>query len=141
MTIAERTKVQRFFAVDLSRYSSYDEVRLIVEHSDPVPLRVPGFSYSPAALSVFVALLLDPAELGAEHRLSLELVDSDAEVMAHREEAFDLPADTVVSGTFPISFVVNFQGLDFTGPGICTVWLGLDGEALGTLSIEVGAET
>lgn len=140
MTIAERATVQRFFAVDLSRYSSYEEVRLVVEHSDPVPLRVPSFPYSPSALSVFMGLLLDPAELGVEHRLSLELIDSNAAPMARRDEAFDLPADVVVSGAFPISFVVNFEGLDFTGPGTCEARLGLDGEELETLSVEVEAE-
>jgi hypothetical protein len=141
MTIAERTKVLRFFAVDLSRYSSYEEVRLVVERSDPVPLLVPSFPYSPPALSVFVTLLLDPAELGGEHRLLLEVVGSDGKVVACRDEVFDLPADAVVSGAFPISLVVNFEGLRFTGPGTCEVQLGLDGEGLETLPVEIGAQT
>lgn len=140
MTTAERASVLRFFAVDLSRYSSYEEMRLVVERSDPVPLLVPGFPYSPPALSIFVTLLLDTVELGAAHRLLLEVIGPDGEVVAHREETFDLPDDAVVSSAFPISFVVNFEGLRFTEPGTCEVRLGLDGEGLEALPFEVGAQ-
>lgn len=137
MTIVERAKVLRFFAVDLSRFSSYADVRLVVERSDPVPLRAPSFPYSAPALSVFVTLLLDPAELGGEHGLSLEVVGPDGEVMAQRDETLALPATAVVSGAFPVSCVVNFEGLRFAGPGSCEVRLGLDGERLETLPVEV----
>jgi hypothetical protein len=141
MTIGERASVLRFFAVDLSRYSSYEEVRLVVERSDPVPLHVPDFPYSPPALSIFVTLLLDTVELGGSHRFSLEWAGSDDEVTARQDKVVGLPADAVVSGAFPVSFVVNFEGLRFDGPDTCEARLGLDGEGLEVLSVEVGVET
>jgi len=140
MAIAQRVKVLRFFAVDLTRYSSYDEVRLVVERGDPVPLRAPGFPYSPPALSVFATLLFEEVEIGTDHRLFLEWVGGDGEVQARQEETLTLPASTVVSGPFPISFVVNFEGLRVAGPGTCEARLGLDGERMEALPVEVITE-
>lgn len=140
MSTFERTRILRFFAVDLSRYSSYGEARLVVERSDPVPLRAPGFPYMPPTLTVFVTLLLDVVDLGGRHRFSLEWVGIDGNVAGRREEILSLPPDAVVSGSFPVSFVVNFKGLWITGPGTCKVRLGLDGEELETLPVKVGAE-
>lgn len=141
MTLAEQTKVLRFFAVDLTRYSSYEDVRLVVERSDPVPLRVPEFPYEAPAMSVFATLMLDPGMLGGEHSVALEWVEVGGRVEARHEERLAIPADAVVSGSFPVSFVVNFQGLVFPVPGICEARLILDGETIEALPVEavVGA--
>jgi|GEM_PF-4326639 len=137
MTIAEHTRVQRFFAVDLTQYSSYTDVRLVVERSEPTPLRIREFPYEPLALSVFVTLLLDPSEIGADHTLSLEWLGQESEVEARREELLRLPADIVASEPISVSFIVNFEGLKFNSPGAREARLGLDGEEIETLPVEV----
>lgn len=141
MTGADRGSVLRFFVLDLSRYSSYEELRLVVERSDPLPLRVPALPYSPSALSVFATLLLDADELGCEHRLSLEWMSPDGDLAACQEETLDVPGDAVVSGSFPVSFVVNFAGLRLLSPGTYRARLMLDGKELESLPVEVGVET
>lgn len=137
MTIAEQTKVLRFFVVDLTLYSSYEDVRLVVERSDPVPLRVPEFPYEARALSVFATLMLEPSMLGGDHSVALKWVGVSGEVEARHEERLAIPVDAVVSGPFPVSFVVNFQGLGFSGPGTCEARLVLDGETVEAFPVEV----
>jgi Family of unknown function (DUF6941) len=137
MTIAEQTKVLRFFAVDLTLYPSYEDVRLVVERSDPVPLRVRELPYEAPALSVFATLMLGPNMLDGGHRVALEWVGIGGNVEARHEEELTIPDDVVVSGPFSISFVVNFQGLRFSAPGTYESRLILDGETVETLPVEV----
>lgn len=139
MTIAEQVEVLRFFAVDFSRYASYEQLRLTVERSDPVPLHVAGFPYESPALSLFLTLLLAPGALGEQHCLSLEWVGVGGEVEARHAEPLDIPPDAVVSGPFPVSCMVNLAGLRFCAPGTCEARLSLDGERLQTLPVQVTA--
>jgi hypothetical protein len=137
MSVAARTKVMRFFAVDLSQYA-YRDVRLVVERSDPVPLRAARLPYEPPLLSVFAVLLLDPSDVGErERRLTLEWLADRSVVMARQESPLRLFADIVASGPIPISVVINFRGLSFAQFGTYETRLSLDGEEIERLPVEV----
>lgn len=137
MSITKHVEVLRLFAIDFALYSAYEDMRLVVERSEPVPLAVREFPYRPPVLSVFAALMLDPRMLGEPHHFSIEWAGIDGNVDARLEQPLAVPHDAVVTGPFPISFLVNLEGLRVSGPGTCQLRLALDGEWVEALPVDV----
>ncbi len=134
---SQQARVLRFFVVNLSCYPSYEDVRIVVERSEPLALRVPHLPYSPPVLTVFAVLLFDRGALGSENPLALEWANCDGTVTARREEVLRIPADAVVPDVFRVSFVANFLGLRLLEFGTYEAQLRLNGETLQVLPVDV----
>ncbi len=137
MTLSEHIRVDRFFAVDVAGYESYESVRRIVERADAVDIRANRVPYTPPWVSVFALLTFDRTERSHERRIGVEWVENDCEVMGRREDTVWLAPDIVAPTEVSISFVANFTDLVFRTSESYHTSLILDGEEIDRLSVDV----
>jgi hypothetical protein len=104
-------------------------------------LNVQGFPYVHPRVGLYLKLVREPEDAAGPHRLKVELVDPNSQVLGVLAESrVDLPQEHDGDDPLCVTYVGYCAGLQFPQPGSYWVTLSLDAQELDRLSVMVGAQ-